>query len=291
MDRRKELFRIKKKKVLSPTVFQLKVVAPTIARKRKPGQFIILRVHEEGERIPLTIVDSDPEEGTITLIVQEVGKTTALLGTLKEGDSILDVVGPLGKPTHIKNFGTAVVVGGGIGIAPVYPIAKGLKEAGNRVVAILGARNRSLLILEKEMRGVSDEIYITTDDGSYGRKGFVTEMLDELIKDGLEAGMVLGIGPLPMMKALCEVTRPHGIYTVVSLNPIMVDGTGMCGACRITFDGKTRFVCVDGPEFDGHKVDFDELIRRNRTYLKEERIAMEAFTYHEGPRCYETPGE
>ena len=282
------MFRIREKKVLSPTVFQLKVVAPTIAKKRRPGQFIILRVHEEGERIPLTIVDSDPEEGTITLIVQEVGKTTALLGTLKEGDSILDVVGPLGKPTHIKNFGTAVVVGGGIGIAPLYPIAKGLKEAGNKVVAILGARNKGLLILEKEMREVSDEVYITTDDGSYGRKGFVTEMLDELIKDGLKIGMVLGIGPLPMMKALCEVTRPHGIYTVVSLNPIMVDGTGMCGACRITYDGKIRFVCVDGPEFDGHKVDFDELIKRNRTYLKEEKMAMEAFTYHEGPKCYET---
>ncbi len=285
------MFPIVEKKVLSPTVFQLKVVAPTIARKRKPGQFIILRIHEEGERIPLTIVDSDPEKGTITLIVQEVGKTTALLGTMKEGDAILDVVGPLGKPTHIKNFGTAVVVGGGIGIAPVYPISKGLKEAGNRVVAILGARNKDLLILEREMRAVSDEVYITTDDGSYGRKGFVTEMLLELIKKRVRMDMVLGIGPLPMMKALCEVTRPYGIYTVVSLNPIMVDGTGMCGACRITYDGKVRFVCVDGPEFDGHKVDFDELIKRNRTYLKEEKIAMEEFTYHEGPKCYETTGE
>ncbi len=285
------MFPIVEKKVLSPTVFQLKVVAPTIARKRKPGQFIILRIHEEGERIPLTIVDSDPEKGTITLIVQEVGKTTTLLGTMKEGDAILDVVGPLGKPTHIKNFGTAVVVGGGIGIAPVYPISKGLKEAGNRVVAILGARNKDLLILEREMRAVSDEVYITTDDGSYGRKGFVTEMLLELIKKRVRMDMVLGIGPLPMMKALCEVTRPYGIYTVVSLNPIMVDGTGMCGACRITYDGKVRFVCVDGPEFDGHKVDFDELIKRNRTYLKEEKIAMEEFTYHEGPKCYETTGE
>lgn len=281
------MFPIVEKKVLSPTVFQFKVIAPKIAKKRKPGQFIILRIYEEGERIPLTIVDSDPEKGTITLIIQEVGKTTALMGSLKEGDSILDIVGPLGRPTHIERFGTTVVVGGGIGIAPVYPISKGLKEAGNKVIAILGARNRDLLILEDEMRGISDEVYITTDDGSYGRKGFVTHMLKELIDKGIKMDMVLGVGPVPMMKALCEVTRPYNIYTLVSLNPIMVDGTGMCGACRITFDGKTRFVCVDGPEFDGHKVDFDELIRRNRSYLKEEKEAMEFFTYHEGPRCYE----
>ncbi len=281
------MFPIVEKKVLSPTVFQFKVRAERIARKRKPGQFVILRIYENGERIPLTIVDSDPSAGTITLIVQEVGKTTALLATLNEGDSVLDVVGPLGRPTHIDNFGTTVVVGGGIGIAPVYPISKGFKEAGNKVVAILGARNKDLLILEEEMRGISDEVYITTDDGSYGRKGFVTQMLQGLIDSGMGIDLVLGVGPIPMMKALCEVTRPHGIKTVVSLNPIMIDGTGMCGACRITYGDKIKFVCVDGPEFDGHKVNFDELMMRNRSYYREEKIAMESFTYHEGPRCYE----
>jgi len=282
-----QLFTIVEKKVLSPGVFQLKVLARKIAKKRRPGQFIILRVYDEGERVPLTIVDSDPEKGTITLIFQQVGKTTTLLGGLNEGDGILDVVGPLGKPTHIKNFGNAVVIGGGIGIAPVYPISKGLKEAGNRVISILGARNKDLLILEDEMRSVSDEMQITTDDGSYGKKGFVTQALQELIDSKLKVNMVLGVGPIPMMRALCEVTRPYNILTMVSLNPIMVDGTGMCGACRISFDGKTRFVCVDGPEFDGHRVDFDELIRRNRSYFREEKEAMESLTYHDGPKCYE----
>ncbi len=281
------MFTIVEKKVLSPGVFQFKVLAKKIAEKRRPGQFIILRVYDEGERIPLTIVDSAPEKGTITLIFQQVGKTTTLLGGLNEGDDILDIVGPLGKPTHIKNFGNAVVIGGGIGIAPVYPIAKGLKKAGNRVISILGARNKDILILEDEMRLVSDDIQITTDDGSYGKKGFVTQALQELIDSELKVNMVLGVGPIPMMKALCEVTRPYNINTLVSLNPIMVDGTGMCGACRISFDGKIRFVCVDGPEFDGHRVDFDELIRRNRSYFREEKAAMESLTYHEGPRCYE----
>ncbi|MFQ5900790.1 MAG: sulfide/dihydroorotate dehydrogenase-like FAD/NAD-binding protein [Thermodesulfobacteriota bacterium] len=279
------MYQIVEKKNLSHTVYQLKINAPKIARKRKPGQFVVLRINEGGERIPLTIVDSDAEKGAITIIAQEVGKTTALLGSLGEGDSIRDVVGPLGKPTHIENFGVAVCIGGGIGIAPVYPIAAGLKEAGNSIISIIGARTKDLLILEDEMGKVSDNLYVTTDDGSYKRKGSVTELLQEQIEKGLKTGMVLGIGPIPMMKALCEVTRPHHIYTAVSLNPIMVDGTGMCGACRVSIGGRTKFVCVDGPEFDGHQVDFDRLVRRNRAYIKEEKLAMEELTYHEGGCC------
>lgn len=281
------MFEIAEKKLLSHTVHQIKVSAPKIAAKRKAGQFVILRLNEHGERIPLTIVDSDEKQGTITLIVQEVGKTTAMLGALNKGDNILDVVGPLGKPTHIENFGTAICVGGGIGAAPVYPIAKALKTAGNKVISIIGARTKELLILEDEMKKTSDEIHITTDDGSYGHHGFVTQILQKLIDDKIKIGIVIGIGPIPMMRAVSNTTRPYNIPTVVSLNPIMVDGTGMCGACRVTINGKTEFVCVDGPEFDGHKVDFEELIRRNRGYFKQEKMAMEEFTYHEGERCYE----
>src|SRR3990170_4253569 len=281
------MFEITEKIELAHTVYQYKIKAPLIAKKRKAGQFVVLRLNEMGERIPLTIVDSDNNDGTITIIMQEVGKSTAMLGNMIPGDSILDVVGPLGKPTHIENFGIAVCVGGGIGTAPVYPIAKAMKEAGNRVVSIIGARNKSLLILEKEMRAVSDEIYITTDDGSCGHHGFVTQVLQNLIDEGMKIGMVVGIGPVPMMRAVSNTTKPYSIPTVVSLNPIMVDGTGMCGACRVTVGGKTQFVCVDGPEFDGHQVDYAELILRNRSYLKEEKLAMEELTYHEGGKCYE----
>jgi ferredoxin--NADP+ reductase len=278
------------KKQLSHSVYQYRVRAPEIARKRKAGQFVILRMIEQGERIPLTIVDSDAEEGSITLIVQEVGKSSALLGEMEPGDRIKDVVGPLGQPTHIENFGNAYCVGGGIGTAPIYPIAKALKEAGNRVTSILGARNKSLIILEEEMRAVSDQIIVTTDDGSYGHHGFVTQILKKCIDEGCKVDVVVGIGPVLMMKAVADVTRPYGIHTLASLNPIMVDGTGMCGACRVTIGGENRFVCVDGPEFDAHKVDFDELVRRNRSYLKEEKLAMSEFTYHEGPKCYEKDG-
>jgi len=281
------LFEIAEKKQLSHTVSLFRIKAPQIAKKRKAGQFIIIRVNEHGERIPLTIVDSDTVQGTISIISQEVGKTTSLLGALEKGDSIMDVVGPLGRPTHIENFGTAVCVGGGIGTAPVYPIAKALKAAGNKVISIIGARTKGLLILEDEMKKTSDELFITTDDGSYGHHGFVTQILQKLIDEKREIGIVVGIGPVPMMRAVCNVTKPHKIYTVVSLNPIMVDGTGMCGTCRVTIGGKNQFVCVDGPEFDGHEVDFDELIRRNRSYLKEEKMAMEEATYHEGAKCYE----
>ncbi len=281
------MYEITEKKELAHTVYQFKLKAPIIARKRRAGQFVVLRLNEMGERIPLTIVGSDSEAGTITIIVQEVGKTTAMLGDMNVGDKVLDVVGPLGHPTHIENFGTAVCVGGGIGTAPVLPIAHALKEAGNKVVSIIGARNKNLLILEEEMREASDELHITTDDGSYGHHGFVTQVLQRFIDDGMKIGCVVGIGPVPMMKAVAGVTKPYGILTMVSLNPIMVDGTGMCGACRVTIGGQNKFVCVDGPEFNGAEVDFDELIKRNRSYLKEEKMAMEEFTYHEGPKCYE----
>ena len=281
------MFEIAAKMRLSHTVALFRIRAPKIASKRKAGQFIMLRLNEFGERIPLTIVDSDTEEGTITVISQEVGKTTSMLGALEKGAGILDVVGPLGKPTHIENFGTAVCIGGGIGIGPVYPISSALKEAGNKVVSIIGARTKELLILEEKMRKISDEIFVTTDDGSYGHHGFVTQILQRLIDEEKKPDIVFAIGPLSMMRAVCNLTRQYALPTVVSLNPIMVDGTGMCGACRVSVGGKNMFACVDGPEFNGHDVDFEELIRRNRAYFKEEKMAMEELTYHEGPRCYE----
>ena len=267
------MHRIVKKQVLSEDVCRFEVEAPVIARKRKAGQFIILRIHEEGERIPLTIADADPEAGTITLIVQAVGKTTRHLNGLPEGDAILDIAGPLGMPTHVEKFGTVVPVGGGIGIAVAYPIAKAMKEAGNRVVSIIGARNKDLIILEDDVRATSDETVVTTDDGSYGVHGFVTDALGQVIDREASVDLVLAIGPLVMMKAVCNLTAKFGIKTLVSLNPIMIDGTGMCGGCRITYDGKPAFVCVDGPEFDGHKVDFDELQSRLGTYHEAEAAA------------------
>ncbi|GMR04252.1 MAG: sulfide/dihydroorotate dehydrogenase-like FAD/NAD-binding protein [Thermodesulfobacteriota bacterium] len=281
------MYEITEKIELSHTVYIIRIKAPEIAKKRKAGQFVILRMNEHGERIPLTIMDSNTTDGTITILVQEVGKSTAILCGMNKGDSILDVVGPLGHPTHIENFGTVVCIGGGIGTAPVLPIARALKEAGNRIISIIGARTKGLVILEEEIKGTSDELHVTTDDGSYGHHGFVTDVLKKFIEGGTDIGAVVGIGPVPMMKAVSNVTRPHGIFTLVSLNPIMVDGTGMCGACRVTIGGVNRFVCVDGPEFNGHEVDYDELILRNRSYLKEEKMAMEQFTYHEGPKCYE----
>ncbi len=281
------MYEITEKRDLAHRVSLFKIKAPRIAKKRKAGQFIVLRLDEHGERIPLTIVDSDNEAGTITIVVQEVGRTSSLLCQKGKGDTILDVVGPLGKPTHIENFGTAVCVGGGIGTAVVLPISVALKGAGNEVLSIVGARNKDLLILEDEITEASTKLHVTTDDGSYGHHGFVTSVLEDLIKDGRKIDIVIAIGPVPMMKAVAEVTRPYGIKTLVSLNPIMVDGTGMCGACRVTVGGKNQFVCVDGPEFDGHEVDFKELVLRNRSYLKEERIAIEEATYHEGTKCYE----
>ncbi|MBI5559767.1 MAG: sulfide/dihydroorotate dehydrogenase-like FAD/NAD-binding protein [Deltaproteobacteria bacterium] len=280
------MFEIIEKRRLAHLVNLFRIEAPMIAKKRKAGQFVVIRLNEHGERIPLTIADADSAQGTITLIVQEVGKTTALLSDKDKGDTILDCVGPLGMPTHIENYGTAVCVGGGIGTAVTYPIGKALKEAGCKVISIIGSRTKDLLILEDEMRSVSAELLITTDDGSYGHHGFVTGILDELISGGRKINIVIAVGPIAMMRAVAEVTRPHKINTMVSLNPIMVDGTGMCGSCRVTVGGVNRFVCVDGPEFNGHEVDFGELIMRNRSYLKEEKMAVEEFVYHEGSTCH-----
>lgn len=262
---------------MAPDIKLFRIEAPAIARKRQAGQFVILRVHEYGERIPLTIADSDHDTGTITLIVQGVGKTTKLLNSLEAQDTICDVVGPLGKPSEIHVYGTTVVMGGGLGAAIAYPTAKALKEAGNHVISIVGARTKELVILEQEIGAISDELCITTDDGSYAEKGFVTEKLKALINAGRKLALVLAIGPIPMMRAVAEVTRPHGIKTMVSLNPIMVDGTGMCGGCRVVVDNKTQFACVDGPEFDAHQVDFAVLTSRNSMYREAERLSLEEF--------------
>ncbi|MGA8264475.1 MAG: sulfide/dihydroorotate dehydrogenase-like FAD/NAD-binding protein [Ignavibacteriaceae bacterium] len=264
-------------KFLASNIKKFEIEAPKIAQKRKAGQFVIIRIKEGGERIPLTIADSDIEKGTVTIIVQGIGKTTMELNSLNTGDSILDVVGPLGKPSHIEKFGTAVSIGGGVGTAIAYPTAVALKQAGNETISIIGGRTKEFVILEDEMKKVCDEVYPTTDDGSYGYHGFVTQKLKDLIDSGKKIDFVLAIGPIPMMKAVADVTRPYGIQTVVSLNPVMVDGTGMCGGCRATVDNKTVFVCVDGPEFDAHKVDFETLARRNRTYGIFEKEAVDHF--------------
>ncbi len=262
---------------LAPDIKLFRLEAQKIAEKRKPGQFVIIRVSETGERIPLTIADSNIEEGTITIIVQGIGKTTKHLNKKEAGDYIHNVVGPLGKPSHIENFGTAVSIGGGVGTAIAYPTAKALKEAGNHTISIIGGRTKELVLLEDEMKEFSDEIYPTTDDGSYGFHGFVTDKLQELIDSGKKIDFVLAIGPIPMMRAVANLTKPYGIKTVVSMNPIMIDGTGMCGCCRLTYDGKTVFACIDGPEFDAHLVDYETLIKRNRTYVKEEKTSLDHF--------------
>lgn len=271
------MHKIIRKKVLSPTIKLMEVEAPLIAEKAQAGQFIILRLHEHGERIPLTIADYSREKGTITIIFLEAGKTTMQLGRMQEGDSILNILGPLGNPSEITNFGTVVCIGGGVGIAPVYPIARALKNAGNRVITIIGARCRDLLIMEDELRQVSDELYITTDDGSTGQKGFPSDVLKKMIEEGRKIDRVIIIGPLIMMKVTSEVTRPYKIKTIVSMNPIMVDATGMCGSCRVIVGGKTRFACVDGPEFDAHEVDFDNVIKRNTRFMKEEAASLDAY--------------
>lgn len=265
------MYKILVKKQLAPSVQLFEVEAPLIAKKAQPGQFVILRIDEEGERIPLTIADFNREAGTITIIFQEVGASTIELGLLNEGEFLLDLVGPLGKATHIEKMGTVVCVGGGIGIAPVYPIARGMKEAGNEVISIIGARTEDILIYEEEMAAVSDELIITTDDGSKGRKALVTQPLKELLDSDKNISLVVAIGPVIMMKFVAETTRPYGVPTVVSLNPIMVDGTGMCGGCRVSVGNENKFACVDGPEFDGHKVDFDVLMSRQRMYKPHEK--------------------
>ena len=265
------MYRILKKQELSPGILEYDIEAPRVAKKALPGQFIVLRVNEEGERVPLTIADFDREKGIVTILFQVVGASTELLASLKEGDSILDFVGPLGQPSELSNhMGTVVFVGGGIGVAPVYPIARAAHELGNKVISILGAKTKDILIFEDRMRAISDEVLITTDDGSYGIKGFVTNAIEELVKRGEKIDQVTAIGPGVMMKSVAEATRPYGIKTVVSLNPIMVDGTGMCGGCRVQVGEETKFACVDGPEFDGHLVDFRGLMARGRMYRTQE---------------------
>lgn len=270
------MFTIMKRRALNPSVVLLEVEAPLVAEKVKPGQFIILRIDELGERIPLTIADYDREKGTVTIIFQKVGLTTNLLGDLKEGDAILNVAGPLGVPTHIEPGTKRVcVVGGGVGCAIAYPQAKALHAAGIKTDVISGFRSKDIVILEEEFKSICDNLYLTTDDGTYGEKGFVTDKLKSLIDGGNQYDLVIAIGPVPMMKFVSKTTEPYGIKTLVSLNPIMVDGTGMCGACRVTVGGKTKFACVDGPDFDGHQVDYDELMNRNRVYSKQEATEKE----------------
>jgi len=262
------------KRVLATGVKEFVVASPVIARKALAGQFIVLRIDEYGERIPLTIAETDPGKGTVTIIFLEVGKTTKQLGALKVGDKLMDFIGPLGKPTHIENYGTVVAIGGGVGIPAVLPIARALKANGNRVIGITGARRKDLLILEDEMRGACHELLVTTDDGSYGMKGVVTDALKKLIADGTKIDLVVAVGPAIMMKFVALTTKPHHLKTLVSLNSVMVDGTGMCGACRVTVGSKTRFVCVDGPDFDGHEVNFDELMVRQKMYLSQEKESL-----------------
>jgi ferredoxin--NADP+ reductase len=269
------MYTILGKETLAPRVSRYVVHAPDVARSRRAGQFVIVRPRDDSERIPLTIADGD--ETSITLVVQEVGKTTAMMADMRAGDALADVCGPLGKPTHIERVGTVVVIGGGIGIAPAHPIAQAMRAAGNAVISILGARTRELLIMEAEMRRASDEVVIVTDDGSYGARGFVTDALAGLVDGGRRIDQVVAIGPAIMMKMVCERTRPLGIPTLVSLNTTMIDGTGMCGGCRVIVDGKARFVCVDGPEFDGHQVDFDLMMRRQSMYVEQERLAYASY--------------
>ena len=271
------MYRILKKETLTPVAKLYAIEAPEVAKKAQPGQFVILRVNEEGERIPLTIADYDREEGTITIVVQEVGKTTKLLGTLEEGDSLASFTGPLGTPTELEDYGTVLVVGGGLGIAPIYPICRSLREAGNTVIGIIGARSGDLLFWEEELENVTDELIVCTDDGSYGRKALVTVPMKELMESDREINHVWAIGPAIMMKFAALTTQPYGVKTMVSLNSIMVDGTGMCGSCRVSVGGRTRFACVDGPEFDGHEVDWDLLLSRQRIYTDMEKVALEQY--------------
>jgi ferredoxin--NADP+ reductase len=264
------------KEVLSQDVVKLVIESPTIAKSRKAGQFVIIKIGSKGERIPLTIADSDVSKGTITLIIQRVGATSGKLCDLNQGDSVTDLVGPLGRPTIVEKVGTVLAAGGGVGIAPLYPIAKAFKEAGNKLIVILAARNKNLIILEKEMAAFADEVYIWTDDGSYGQKGLVTQGIEEVIKQE-KVETCIAIGPAIMMKFVSLLTQKYKVHTIASLNTIMVDGTGMCGACRISVGGRTKFVCVDGPEFDAHQVDFDEMLKRLSAYKQQEEIAYSRY--------------
>lgn len=269
------MYRVVKRRQLAESIVLLEIEAPAVAAKAKPGEFIIVRQNEDSERIPLTITDFNREKGTITIVIQEVGYSSALICQMQEGDSFIDFVGPLGQETEIEKLGTVLCVGGGVGIAPVHPIARALKEAGNKVISVLGARCKDLMILEDEMRAVSDEVIITTDDGSYGIKGFVTHGIQSVLDRGEKVDAIWAIGPVIMMKSVADFTKPLGIKTIVSMNPIMVDGTGMCGACRLDVGGETKFACVDGPEFDGHQVDFDLAMKRSSFFREKEKIAYD----------------
>jgi len=275
------VYEILVKETLAPVTKLFVVRAAEVARKAKAGQFVIVRIDEAGERVPLTIADYDREQGTVTLVFQEVGKTTLQMGTLQPGDLFASLTGPLGLSSEIENYGTVLCVGGGVGIAPIFPIARDLKAAGNRVISIIGARNKDLLFWEEKMRTVSDELIVCTDDGSYARKSLVTIPMKELLEAGRPIDRIWAIGPAIMMKFCALTTQPFGVPTIVSLNSIMVDGTGMCGACRVEVGGQTRFVCVDGPEFDGHKVDWDQLLARQRIYPEQEKQAVERWQ-HQG---------
>ncbi|MFV0438871.1 MAG: sulfide/dihydroorotate dehydrogenase-like FAD/NAD-binding protein [Desulfopila sp.] len=261
---------VRREEMAEGTVILNEIEAPAIAKKARPGQFVILKANEEGERIPLTMAETDPEKGTITIIYMVVGKSTALFKEMKVGEGYQDVIGPLGKATHIEKVGKVICVGGGTGVAVLHPITKALKEIGNDVTCIIGARNKGLLMLEEQMRAASNDLRLCTDDGSYGHHGFVTDVMKEVLQQG-GVQLVVAIGPVPMMKAVSNITKEFNVPTLVSLNPIMVDGTGMCGGCRVTVGGETKFACVDGPEFDGHQVDYDELIMRLRAYQQEEK--------------------
>jgi NAD(P)H-flavin reductase len=267
---------LEKRLIRKPDVYYYKIAAPLISRKAQPGQFVIIRLHERGERIPLSLADINSAEGTISLIVMAVGKTTSEMSGYKEGDEILDLCGPLGMPTHIERVGNVVLVGGGFGVAPLYPIARAFKAAGNTVTVIMGARSKDLLIYEQAMQGVCDKVLVTTDDGSKGIKGVVTTALKQELETG-SAGLVMAVGPAIMMRFVCEATKPFNVKTIVSLNPIMIDGTGMCGGCRVSVGGETKFACTDGPEFDGHLVDWDLLMNRQKAYKTEEQESFETW--------------
>ena len=267
---------VKREEMAEGTVILNEIEAPLIAKKARPGQFVILKAHEDGERIPLTMAETDPEKGTITIIYMVVGKSTALFRDLKTGDAYQDVIGPLGKPTHVENVGDVICVGGGTGVAVLHPITRAMKAAGNHVTCIIGARSKDLLILEDKMQSASHDLRVCTDDGSYGHHGFVTDIVKEVLEQK-KIQLVVAIGPVPMMKAVTRITKAYGVPTMVSLNPIMIDGTGMCGGCRVTVGGETKFACVDGPEFDGHQVNFDELMLRLQAYCEEEKRCHEAY--------------
>ncbi|MDG6220760.1 MAG: sulfide/dihydroorotate dehydrogenase-like FAD/NAD-binding protein [Candidatus Thermoplasmatota archaeon] len=277
------MYKITSAREIAPSIFEAVVEAPEIARKARAGEFLIVMADEKGERVPLTIADMDGEKGTITIVFMAVGTSTYKLANLKEGDSYYAVVGPLGHASHIEKFGTIVMVAGGVGTAPIYPIARALKEAGNKIISIQGARSKDLLFWDDKIASVSDEHIITTDDGTFGRKGLVTEPLKEVLERETVA-MVYAIGPVPMMKFCSYTTKPFGVKTIVSLNSIMIDATGMCGGCRVSVDGKTKFTCVDGPEFDGHQVDWDLLGSRQRIYVKEEKCSLDRYVEQGVPK-------